>query len=77
MQYITNPSFSSDRSNVCAVGFEPNPKHATKLKEIEKAYTDCGWRTHFFTETAVSNYSGTTELYLDTVSKHLFNESAT
>ena len=77
MQYITNPSFSSDRSNVCAVGFEPNPKHASKLKAIEKAYTGCGWRTHFFTETAVSNYSGTTELYLDTFSKHVFNESAT
>ena len=66
MCLITSSSLSDDRSNVCTVGFEPNPNHAAGLKELEKAYMDCGWRTHFFTETAVSNYFGTTELFLDT-----------
>ena len=54
------------------MGFEPNPKHAARLKEIERAYTACGWRTRFFTETAVSDYSGTTELFPDTKSDPKF-----
>ena len=33
------------------------------------------WSTYFFTETAVSNYSGTTELYLDTYSEPKRNVS--
>ena len=66
------PSLRDDPSHICAVGFEPNPKHAAKLKEIESAYSACGWRTRFFTETAVSDYSGTTELFPDTKSDPKF-----
>ena len=58
-------SLRDDLSHICAVGFEPNPRHAAGLTAIGEAYTACGWRTHFFTETAVSDYSGRTELFLD------------
>ncbi len=29
---------------ICAVGFEPNPHHATRLHQLEEAYVKCGWR---------------------------------
>ena len=54
-----------DPKYICAIGFEPNPNHAAPLKEIEEAFSNCGWRAHFFTETAVSNYTGTTQFYTD------------
>ena len=47
-----------DKKNICAVGFEPNPNHVLPLREIELSFAKCGWRTKFFTETAVSNYTG-------------------
>ena len=67
-----DPTLSDDLSGICAVGFEPNPKHAAKLKEIERAYSACSWKTRFFTETAVSDYTGTTELFPDTKSDPKF-----
>ena len=59
-----------DPKYICAVGFEPNPNHVAPLKKIEHAYLECGWRAHFFTETAVSNYSGTTKFFTDHVMKY-------
>ena len=47
-----------DKKNICAVGFEPNPNHVLPLREIESSFAKCGWRTNFFTKTAVSNYTG-------------------
>ena len=47
-----------DKKNICAVGFEPNPNHVLPLREIELSFAKCGWRTKFFTKTAVSNYTG-------------------
>ena len=57
--------------SICAVGFEPNPRHTKYLKEIEASYNKCGWKVKFFTETAVSNYDGTTKFYSDADNKHL------
>ena len=57
------PPIRDDARYVCAVGFEPNPSHTATLKEIEEAFSSCGWRAYFFTQTAVSNYSGTTQFY--------------
>ena len=54
-----------DPRYICAVGFEPNPNHAAPLKEVEEAFAECGWRARFFTETAVSNYTGTTQFFTD------------
>lgn len=39
--------------NVCAFGFETNGAHTDKLQAIEEAYSNRGWRTHFFTQTGV------------------------
>jgi len=45
--------FGSDRSVVCAVGFEPNPAHEDKLKNLEKTYRACGWPVTINTRTGV------------------------
>lgn len=58
-------NYRDDLKYICAVGFEPNPNHAEALKEIEETYAMCDWRAHFFTKTAVSNYTGTTQFYTD------------
>ena len=62
---LTFTTLRDDPKYICAVGFEPNPSHTAPLKEIEEAFSSCGWRAHFFTQTAVSNYSGTTQFYTD------------
>ena len=59
------PLLREDPRYICAVGFEPNPNHAAPLKEVEEAFAECGWRARFFTETAVSNYTGTTQFFTD------------
>ena len=58
-------NYRDDPKYICAVGFEPNPNHAATLQEIEESYAKCGWRAHFLTKTAVSNYTGTTQFYTD------------
>ena len=35
-------------SGLCALGFEPNPKHQEELRQIEKKYIEHGWKVHFF-----------------------------
>ena len=40
-------------SQVCAVGWEPNPAHTALLKRLEKRYNECGFRTIIHTETGV------------------------
>ena len=59
-----------DPKYICAVGFEPNPNHVAPLREIELSFAKCGWRAHFFTKTAVSNYTGTTQFYTDNEMGH-------
>ena len=49
--------------SVCAVGFEPNAQHTRHLQELERTYKKCGYFVHFFTETAVSDHSGTATFY--------------
>ncbi len=43
---------------ICAIGFEPNPRHSSSLKAIEAAHKLCGWRTFFYTEVAASQDYG-------------------
>lgn len=50
---LFGPPSERNRSTLCAVGFEPNPAHEARLKEIEAAYRRCGWPVRFFTQTAV------------------------
>ena len=47
---------------LCAFAFEPNVRHAARLREIEACYRAKGWRVHIFTETAVSDYDGTARM---------------
>ena len=35
-------------SGLCALGFEPNPKHQAILKKLEISYSTKGWKVHFF-----------------------------
>ena len=39
---------------LCALGFEPNPKHQERLKELEVKYSTRNWNVHFF-PSAISN----------------------
>ena len=41
-------------SQVCAVGFEPNPVHEDHLLQTAAAYDKCGWRALFHTRTGVA-----------------------
>ena len=45
-------------SDICTVGFEPNPEHESALAKLEKAYNKCGFRVKIFTKTAVGEYDG-------------------
>ena len=42
-----------DFSEVCSVGWEPNPGHASYLAELESHYRDCGYRLTINTLTGV------------------------
>ena len=55
---------------MCAVGFEPNPRHAERLTEIEAAYNKCGWRVKFFTSTGVSDKNGEGTFFTDEAFSH-------
>jgi hypothetical protein len=59
---VFNSSFGEDieerRRTTCVVGFEPNFNHMERLRTLEEVYNKCGWRTHFFLETAVSDHNG-------------------
>jgi hypothetical protein len=50
------PSDENRNKLVCAVGFEPNPRHTSHLRHIEEAHSACGWRSYFYTETAGINF---------------------
>ena len=54
-------------SAMCVVGFEPNPHHKAKLRQLEAAYNAKGWRVKIFTETAIALQDGTAEFYFDTL----------
>ena len=38
---------------ICAVGWEPNPKHEEYLKKMNQAYKSCGFKAHIYTKTGV------------------------
>ena len=41
---------------VCAVGWEPNPRMTNYLKRLEKSFQRCGHRVTIFTETGVGTH---------------------
>lgn len=54
---------------VCAFGFEPNPRLEQRLRNTQAAYNALGWRTHFFTQTALSTYDGSAILHADNANR--------
>jgi FkbM family methyltransferase len=52
------PNVTQRRETVCAIGMEPNPKHAERLRRLARLYTNVGWRTAFV-EAAASNHAAT------------------
>jgi hypothetical protein len=58
------------QETVCAVGFEPNARHTPALQDIEQAHTACGWRSHFYTETAAAHDYGTIDFFSDNDMRH-------
>ena len=40
--------FGKSRKDVCAIGFEPNPKHITTLKNLQECYERKDIKTHFY-----------------------------
>jgi len=73
-------SHSGHASFLCAIGFEPNPRHAEYLKQIEKSYNDCGWKVKFMTNSGVSDHNGIGTFYsnikLETLLKNSKNNEA-
>ncbi|KAG8459194.1 hypothetical protein KFE25_005705 [Diacronema lutheri] len=56
---LFDAQFGTDRRRtVCAFGWEPNPSHTKRLREVEAAYARRGWRTTFHTETAAGVRAG-------------------
>jgi hypothetical protein len=62
---VRNEQLEGNDSYMCAVGFEPNSKLSSYLKEVESAYHKCGWRVKFLTETAVSDHYESAQFYTD------------
>ena len=58
-------SHSGHESFLCAIGFEPNPRHAEYLKQIQKSYDECGWKVKFMTNSGVSDHNGIGAFYSD------------
>jgi FkbM family methyltransferase len=54
-----------DHHDVCAFGFEPNPRHTSELHSIEETYSMLGYPVKIFTRTAVSDDDGLATFFLD------------
>lgn len=46
------------RTDVCTFGFEPNPRHTSRLQALERAYRQRHWDVTIFTGTAVGTKDG-------------------
>jgi len=55
----------SSETGICAFGFEANPRWASRLQEVEKAYAAKGWRAKWFATTAVGNAAGDSTFWLN------------
>ena len=56
-------SMKNNGNMVCAVGFEPNPRHTFHLKMLEAAYHKCGWNIQMMTRTGISSNQGESKFY--------------
>ena len=51
---------------MCAVGWEPNPKHADYLQRMTEAYKSCGYRVVINTRVGVGAHNTRTE-FVETI----------
>lgn len=62
------PSFrrkASTETGICAFGFDANPQFVSRYQDIEKAYSQQGWRARWFAPFAVSNMTGNVTFWLN------------
>jgi hypothetical protein len=52
-------------SDVCAIGFEPNDRHTSRLVSLQKAYQNGGFPVVIFTRTAVASQTGERSFYIE------------
>jgi FkbM family methyltransferase len=45
---LTTRQAAGEQSGLCALGLEPNPEHQERLHALEEAYSNKGWRVHFY-----------------------------
>lgn len=60
--------FGTNRTKVCAVGFEPNIAHKAYLETLNAHFEKRGLPAYVFTEVAVSSHRGNTTFFTDSVS---------
>jgi len=61
---IFDKYFGKDHSKVCVIGFEPNPHHFKRLREIQRCYRALGFRVSFVFA-AVASTDGQATFSLD------------
>ena len=61
-----NESFgTTETKSICALGFEPNEIHSTRLEEIEKSYREMGFPCSIFTQVAIYSEEKIVTFYRD------------
>mmetsp|Transcript_35980 Transcript_35980/g.112996 ORF Transcript_35980/g.112996 Transcript_35980/m.112996 type:complete len:223 (-) Transcript_35980:285-953(-) len=73
VQQIFKPMFPEDRSrsDVCAFGFEPNPRHTARLRALQRRYAAQGFNATFYPMAASTNDAGLTFRHVDVARKPL------
>ena len=64
-------TYSNGGNLICAVGFEPNPRHTKYLKQMETEYNQCGWKVKIMTQSGVSDHNGISKFFTDEAYQNL------
>ena len=62
------PGHKASNKRSCGIGFEANPNHAQRHRDIESAYSRKGWKMHIYSPVAVSNEDDFLDFYIDPIS---------
>ncbi len=60
--------FGKDRTNVCAIGFEPNLAHTDYLQKLNNFFANHSYQGYIFSEHAVSSHRGNMTFFRDLTS---------
>lgn len=75
LPYFASTFGTGDRRDVCALGFEPNSRHAERLIAMQSAYQKANFPLVIFTNTAVSTYDGQVVFYRAPQQNNHYHES--